>query len=281
MKEAIFSLSLILLSVVADAQSFPRASQYGEVEQTIGITEVEVEYFRPNKRDRKIFGELVPYGEIWRTGANEATKIEFSLPLKFAGNQVDSGAYALFTIPGEKMWTVILNKNYGQWGSGDYDSTQNVATAVIPVVTTSQITETFSISFDNVLGNMADLILKWDNVKVVIPIETELDAYIPALIEKMLQEPTNKPVQVYTNAARYYLQDKRLEPAAAYISKALTADDTFWLAWWVNGQILQENGKTKEALKSGEKAIEMGEKYAGEKGFPYSQRLRDTMIEWK
>ncbi len=280
MKVTLPALMLVFCGM-ANAQSFPRASQYSEVEQTIGITEVEVEYFRPNKRDRNIFGELVPYGEVWRTGANEATKIEFSLPVKFAGTSVDSGAYAFFTIPGAKEWTVILNKNYGQWGSGEYDSTQDVARALIPVINTSNITETFSISFDNVLGNKADLILKWDNVKLVIPIETELEAYIPALIEKMLQDPKNKPVQVYTNAARYYLQDKRLDPAADYISKALNADDTFWLAWWVNGQILQEGGNTKEALKSGEKAIEMGEKYAGEKGFPYSRRLRDTMKEWK
>jgi hypothetical protein len=279
MKNLIIAL-MLTSPFLGNAQAWPRASQKAEVEQVIGLTEVEVEYHRPNVRGRKIFGDVVPLGEIWRTGANQATTIEFSLPVKFGGVAVDSGKYAIFTIPSEKEWVVILNKNYGQWGSDAYEEKDNVAKITVPAQKMERTVETMSISFDEVLANKANLVLKWEQTKIVVAIETEMEKHMENLIKTMLDDPKNKPGQVYTNAARYYLQDENISKAENYIKQALKADDTNWLAWWVQAQILQEQGKTKEAIKSGDRAIELGDKASDGKGFAYKERLQEVMKDW-
>jgi hypothetical protein len=280
MKTLLFSVALIFPAVTI-AQGFPRASQHAEVEQTIGLTEVEVEYYRPNVRGRQVFGEVVTMNEVWRTGANQATTIEFSLPLKFGGVEVDSGTYALFTIPSEKEWTIILNKNYGQWGSDDYNQSDDVLRVTSPVKTLTEPVESFTISFRNALGNKAELVLSWDKTEVAVIIETEMDKHMDNLITTMLADIANKPVQVYTNAARYYLQDKNMTKAASFIEKALKQDNSFWLAWWVQAQIHQEQGDTKKAVAAANKAIEAGEKSSAPEPFKYTDRLKETIAEWE
>lgn len=279
MKNLFIALA-VSVPFVSTSQSWPRASQKAEVEQVIGLTEVEVEYHRPSVRGRKIFGDVVPFGEVWRTGANQATTIQFSLPIKFGGVEVDSGKYALFTVPNEKEWIVILNKNYGQWGSDAYEEKDDVARVTVPAIKMDRNVETMSISFDEVIGNKAILALKWEQTKIELPIVTEMEKHMENLIKNMLEDPKNKPGQVYTNAARYYLQDENIAKADSYIKQALKADDTYWLAWWVQAQILQEQGKTKDAVKSGDRAIELGEKSSDGKGFTYKDRLNEVMQGW-
>lgn len=281
MKKLLTFSAVWMLAVTAIAQPFPRASQYGEVEQTIGFTEVEVEYYRPNVRDRKIFGGLVPFGEIWRTGANQATTIEFSDPVKFGGVKVDTGTYALFTIPGEKEWTVVLNSDAAQFGAYDHDKEKDVASIQVPVMQSAEKVESFTISFQNVVANKAHLVLAWDKTVVKVEIETELHSVLKEKIEEWASDTAYKANEVYTSAARYYLQDQMHKDALNYINKAIKADDSYWLSWYVKGQILEATDKKPDAIKSMEKALEVGKANAGEEGFKYTERIEGMIKEWK
>jgi hypothetical protein len=133
--------------------------------------EVRVEYCQPSKKDRVIFGGLVPYGQVWRTGANEATKISFNKDVLFAGKSVKAGTYTLFTIPGEKTWTVILNKETGQWGLA-YNEKEDLLRAEIPAGTQPDLTEMFTIGFTG-SGNAPEMHLVWDKTNVTVPIQAQ------------------------------------------------------------------------------------------------------------
>ncbi len=132
---------------------------------------IEVEYCRPSKRGRTIFGELEPYGKVWRTGANEATQINFKQPLFFGGKFLDAGKYTLFSIPEKDNWTIILNKELEQWGAFTYDETKDVLRVQVPSDTTGPVTEMFTIDFVESGNNTASMRLMWDKTKVEVPIK--------------------------------------------------------------------------------------------------------------
>ncbi len=136
----------------------------------LGNTYVKVVYGQPHKRGREIFGTLVSYGEVWRTGANEATEITFTEDVEFGGNLVESGIYSLFTIPEENQWTVILNKNLGQWGAFSYDDTADYLRFNVPVQTIDEMVESFTINFSEVEGTQTMMSMVWNSTKVEIPI---------------------------------------------------------------------------------------------------------------
>jgi hypothetical protein len=128
-------------------------------------------YSRPSKKNREIFGKLVPYGEVWRTGANEATEITLTRDVLIMGKQVPAGTYSLFTIPQENTWTIILNKELGQWGSYNYNSKQDIGRWDVPVNRLSgKSMEIFTIQFTN-KNNVADLSICWDDICVTLPIQ--------------------------------------------------------------------------------------------------------------
>lgn len=130
---------------------------------------IHVDYCQPSKKNRKIFGELVPYGEIWRTGANEATEIEFNKDVNINGNSLKAGRYALFTIPNQNSWTIIFNKELGMWGAFSYQQENDVLRVEVTPSQQNDVLEVFTISFQEA-DNGADMILVWENTKVVVPI---------------------------------------------------------------------------------------------------------------
>ncbi|MTI22642.1 DUF2911 domain-containing protein [Fulvivirga sp. RKSG066] len=139
--------------------------------------DIEVNYSRPYKKDRKIFGELVPYGEVWRTGANEATSFTTNVPLNIKGEVLPAGSYSIFTIPGEDVWQIIFNSQTGQWGialSGEanYNEEENVLTAEVASVDSPDTFEQFTISFEQ-MGEEIEMILMWDQTLVVVPMTVE------------------------------------------------------------------------------------------------------------
>lgn len=264
----------------ANAQmSIPRASQYGEVEQRIAFTEVEVEYYRPNVRGREIFGELIAFDKIWRTGANDATTIEFDQPLEIEGVAVDSGTYAMFTIPGETEWTVVLNSDHEQWGAYNHDESKDVLKVKVPVEEMSEKVESFTIEFQNVMGNKADLVLKWDRTRIRLGIVTEVSENMEMYIQEAIKDPENQEHEVYTNVGRYYFQDGNNEMAAKYLDKALKINDQHWLAWWVRAQVYESEENYKKAIEAGESAIKTG--LASDPEFGYADRLQEIVDEWK
>jgi len=134
-------------------------------------TYVKIVYGQPYKNGREIFGSLEPYGEVWRTGANEATEITTTHDILFSGNRLEAGTYSLFSIPGQESWTVILNEELGLWGAFEYDSTNDVMRTEVPSHETDRVTEAFTIQFGEMQGDSTSIIMRWDRTEVRIPLE--------------------------------------------------------------------------------------------------------------
>jgi len=148
----------------------PRPSPLEVVTLKYEDTYIKITYGRPHKRGRNIFGDLLPYGEVWRTGANEATEITVTGDIKLGGHQIRPGTYTLFTIPNKQGWTIILNSELGQWGAYNYNSKLDVVRFEAPVSTTEEVYEPFTIEFEQ-KAQSAELVMMWDRTRVTIPIE--------------------------------------------------------------------------------------------------------------
>lgn len=166
---SLFATFLFAIALTSIAQDVPehRLSPVVIEHTTIGDTYIKVVYGKPFKRNRAIFGELVPYNEVWRTGANEATEITLTSDIEFGGEALKAGTYSLFTIPAEESWTVIVSKQLGQWGSYSYDDSKDVFRFEVPVKTKGDVTEGFTIKF---AGDGSALNMAWDRTAVSIPI---------------------------------------------------------------------------------------------------------------
>ena len=167
---------LILLACLTLPESYaqealkPRPSPLEMVTMKYEDTYVKITYGRPHKRGREIFGQLEPYGEVWRTGANEATEITVTGSIKMGTHAIKPGTYTLFTIPNKDHWTIILNSELGQWGAYNYNSKMDVVRFDVPVTSTEEVYEPFTIEFQQ-KARSAELVMMWDQTKVVIPIE--------------------------------------------------------------------------------------------------------------
>lgn len=133
-------------------------------------TYMKIVYGQPFKNNRTILGDLVPYGEVWRTGANEATELTTTRPIQVDGELLDEGTYALFTIPEEDQWTIIFNEEMGQWGAFEYNSDYDVLRVEVPSQELQQTVEIFTIQFDEVENDSTNIIIRWDRTEVRVPI---------------------------------------------------------------------------------------------------------------
>ena len=146
----------------------PAASPACTLKQRVGLTDIEIDYSRPGVKGRVIFGGLVPFDKVWRTGANEATRITFSTPVKFNGEEVPAGTYALFTIPGKNEWTIILNKTAKQWGAFHYDDKADLLRVKSTPAELAEPVETFTIDINDIRDDSATLNLIWDKTRVPV-----------------------------------------------------------------------------------------------------------------
>lgn len=212
----VFSVSLRQPAAHID---FPAASPAAVVRQRVGLTDIEVDFSRPSLRGRVMIGGIDPYGEVWRTGANSATRISFSTPVTFGGRPVDAGTYELFTIPGRDEWTVILQKPLHQWGAYAYDPKNDVLRVTSKPTLHTEPAETFTIGFGDLKDDSATFYLVWDRVRVPVPITVDVvDAVVPQ-IKAVMDGPGKKP---YLNSALFYLDHNLdLRQAAAWIDAAI------------------------------------------------------------
>ncbi|HJD86209.1 DUF2911 domain-containing protein [Empedobacter falsenii] len=217
--------ALFIGSYAFAQMKFPSVSSHAEVEQKVGLTEIEVEYNRPNVNERKVFGKLVPYGEVWRTGANENTVIKFDQPIKVNGQDLAAGEYALYTIPTKEDWDVIFYKDTKNWGNPKEWNESNVALKVKAPSTKSMNnkTETFEIRFTNVTQKSANLVMAWDNVNVVLEIETNTINTVLKMIGEQLNE--NSSARDFYNSANFYYSNKLdRNQAIKWVNTALEKD---------------------------------------------------------
>ena len=194
-------LSLGQASVFAQFD-FPSLSPKGNIVQTVGNTKIEVEYERPSARNRKIFGELVPWNKVWRTGAGHCTKISFDKSVKVGGQPVSAGTYSLFTIPGKERWVVIINSDTTLYGSYDYNAKKDVARFVVKPVKPERFFETLTIDIDLVPNN-AKMYISWVNTQIGFEIETYTDENVLKFIEEQLITGKSKEVDDFGMAAEY------------------------------------------------------------------------------
>jgi len=276
---ALLSASSPLLSArqaQEDKLEFPQASPAASVTQKIGLTDVAIEYSRPSVRGRKIFGGLVPYGEVWRTGANTATKVTFGGDVKVEGTAVPAGSYALYTIPGESEWTVILSKVTGQWGSYQYDEKNDLLRAKVKPTALKDPVETMSLSVEDVRDDKAEIVMAWEKTRVAVKIETDLVAkLLPRIKAAMAGDAKQKPY--FPAAMFYYEHDLDLKQAIAWMDEAVKAQpDAVWIVYR-KGLIQAKAGDKKGAAASAQQALELAKKAGGSAGAEYT-RLSETLL---
>lgn len=164
---------------LAQDYSVPAVSPRQKVEQQFSMSKISIDYGRPGVKGRKIFGELVPYGQVWRAGANSSTKITFGQTVNFGGKNVPAGTYGLFIVPTEKEWKIILNKDFQQWGAYTYDPKQDVVDVTVPVNKLADKQEWFEITLNPTDENTGNLVIKWDMNQAEIPLKpAKLDTVI-------------------------------------------------------------------------------------------------------
>ena len=250
----------------------PVLSPRATVSQMVGTVKVTVDYASPGKRDRTVFGDLVPYGELWRTGANTATTLETTGDLRIAGKDVPAGKYALFSIPGEKTWTLIVNSNPNQGGTGSYDEKLDVARFEVPV-TTAPDPERLTFVFSDTDLDSTRLDLEWAGVQVGMPIEVDSVGRATASID----DYTKGATRGMADGARYLGQNGKTAEGLALVEKSLAVSPT-WFAMYVKAEILKEMKDNKGAYKALQEAKALGEKQALA-GF-YKGVIDDALASW-
>lgn len=269
------SLAASLAAQTPAKVDFPAASPLGKLEQKVGITDVAVSYARPSAKGRKVFGELVPHGEVWRTGANTSTTISFSTPVKFGGTDVPAGKYSLFTIPGATEWTVILNKATEQWGSYAYDEKQDQVRVKAKPIALAEPIETFEIGIGDLRDTSASLVLSWEKTRVAVKLEVDLKSTLVPQIEAVMAGQGKKP---YLSAAMFYYEnDLDLKKALAWIDAGIAEQpDAFWMTYR-KGLILAKMGDKKGAIAAAEASLAMARKAEGAIKDEYV-RLNEALI---
>lgn len=205
----------------------PEASPAAAVEQTVGLTTIKVTYHRPAVNGRRVWGELVPFGEVWRAGANENTTVSFSSPVKLAGKPLAAGTYGLQMIPTAKEWTVIVSKQAGAWGSYGYDPKED-ALRVTVTPQPSEMMERLAYTIDDPSENGATLTLRWERLKVPIAIAVDTPAVVMASMREELRGVAQFSAQSWAQAARYWVEHGgSLDEAQKMVQKSIARQETF------------------------------------------------------
>lgn len=239
--------------------NFPAASPAATLNQRVGLTDIQVNYNRPGAKGRKVFGGLVPFDHIWRTGANTATKISFSTPVKLNGTAIPAGTYELFTIPGTAEWTIIIHKNMSQWGAYSYDEKNDVARVTARPVALAEHIETLDIGVNDIRDESATLNIVWEKTRVPVALTLDVKSTLVPQIEAVMASGGEK--LPYAQAAMYFLENGLdLKKAAAWMDAAVAAQpDAFYLVYR-KALILEALGDKEGAVATARKSLEAAQK---------------------
>lgn len=238
---------------------FPQASQHAVLKQRFGLTDIEVDYSRPNKNGRAIFGGLVPFDKPWRTGANQPTKIKTSAAIKFGEKEVPAGEYVLYTIPGADQWTLVLSKNLKAQALADHKPEDETARITAkPLLALAAPAETFTIGFEDLRANSATFYLEWDKTRVPVKLTTGDVEKVMEGIDKTVKNGRPQEPNFYYNAASFYFdQNKDLPQALKWVDQAIEKNPKAYFMQYKKAQILAKLGNKKEATAAAEKSIEL------------------------
>jgi hypothetical protein len=229
MKKIVFLLNAVLLLSLANAQTLttPQPSPTQTVKQNFSLGSVELNYSRPAKKGRTVMGDLVPYGKVWRTGANNATTLTFSDDVTIGGKEVKAGKYGLLTIPEADKWTIIISKDVNVTQPSAYKQENDVVRVQADVIKTPFTVENFTINFASITGSSLNVELMWENAYVQFAVTANTDAKVM----KQIDDAMNKDSKPYFNAASYYYDNgKDMNQALTWVNKALeTNKEAFWM----------------------------------------------------
>jgi hypothetical protein len=254
-KSLLLAFAICCIALISTAQvKMPAPSPTQRIKQDFGIGTIELTYSRPSIKGRKIYGDLVPYNKLWRTGANAATRIVFSDAVEINGKKLDSGAYVLYTIPGIDNWEIIINKGLDNWGTDGYKQVQDVIRFKIEPSKMKTKLESFTMEFSDVTPETCSLDIKWEKTSISIPIVANFKSKVKAQIEAAMKTD-KKP---YWQAAQFYYEyDKNLALALENSTKAIEENkEAFWI-WIYKARIQKEMGNMAGAMESSKKSMEL------------------------
>ena len=264
---------MLMAGLYAQDFSYPRPSPTSSVMQVVGMTEVSIEYSSPGVKGREIWGGLVPYDKVWRTGANAATEITFSTDVKINGQDLKAGTYSVFTVPGESEWKVMLNSRTGIGGTDYKAEADVVSTTAKPSEAPMRERMTFLIEDND--NNSANIVLHWEKVRVSLKMETAT----VDMVTKGAEAQVNRSWQASFNAANYFMNnDMDMNKALEYASLSTRINESYW-NMRTKAQIEAKLGKKKDAMKTMKAALALGEKMEN-KPFDYD-RMMAMFDEWK
>jgi hypothetical protein len=256
MKKILLSTLFIgcLTAAIAQPIKTPSPSSTQSVKQEFGLSTVELSYSRPNMKGRKIFGDLVPYNAVWRTGANGATTLTFGDEVTIGGTKIPAGKYGLLTIPGATEWTIIITKQTDVTSPAAYKQDQDVVRVKVAPIELPMTIESFTVLFQDVAANTINLGMMWDKTYVAFPITTDVESKVMAQINDAMNKD-NKP---YFQSAMYYMETgKDLNKANEWFDKAIAQNPTAFWIYHQKANCLAKLGKKSEAIATANKSIEL------------------------
>lgn len=259
----------------AATPDLPRSSARSSVTQQVGLVTFTVDYNSPAVRGRTIWGELVPMGEVWRTGADAATRLTADRAFRFGDVEVPAGSYTILTIPGEKSWTVILNQDTTLWGTYGYDQKKDVARIQVKPERRSESRERMTFLFADATHETAALDFEWEKVRVRIPLAVDTHGHVAAEIDSAVKNAWRG----HAMSARWLLEnDGDLEKVVEYAEASIAIQPT-WLNHWVKAQALARQGKKALAVESARAADSLGKGDRIYDGF-YVEQVRAAIDDW-
>lgn len=272
---------LVVLSLLVSATAFaqqqitaPRASPKASLTQTVGTTEITINYSRPGVRGRTIWGDLVPYDSVWRTGANEATTISFSEDVLVNGQNLPKGTYSLHTIPGRDEWTIIFNKVADQWGSYSYDAA-NDALRIKAKPQRAEFREWMGFDIDEMTTDTATISLRWENVAVPFTVDTKSTERTMTQFRNAMNPDWRTPYM----AANFAFENPgaaTTEEINAWLDRSLEANQNI-ANLWLKARVLERQGKKADAIRYGEMAIAAATPQQAD----FASVIRSTVDRWK
>ena len=264
----------IINSIEAQQLTTPQPSPTATIKQNFALSNIEISYSRPGVKGRKIFGDLVPFGNVWRTGANNATTITFGEEVTIGGKKVAAGKYGLVTIPNANEWTIIITKQLDVTSPAAYKQDQDVVRVMAKPEKTPFNIETFMITVDDIKSNSCNIGMGWENTWVSFPITADVDGKVMNQI-KSTMEGDNRP---YFNAALYYIDNgKDLNKAVEWLDKAYAQNpEAFWVLYQ-KARAQKMLGKKNDAVATSNKSIELAKKAKNDDYVSLNEKLQKEM----
>ncbi len=289
MKKNLFKITFAIIALFQFSNVWaqlvlPQPSLKASVMQTVGLTDITIDYSSPAVKGRVIWGGLVPYDSVWRAGANSATKITFSKDVTINNVSVPKGSYSILMIPGRLEWTIIINKD-ATVSADDYKQEMDMvrikvvpytmpSAAVITSDATSLITERLTYNFSDFTNDMTNINMQWEKIRVSFNVKVDTDKQASENIDKA----TNGVWGIYNNSARYYLDKKEYDKALGFVNQSIASSD-MWFNNWVKAQILAAQGKNEEAYLAASKAKELGDKVPINNFF-FKAEVEKALVDW-